>query len=462
MMADDWSLSSWRSKPIKQQPPYPEESKEVLKDVISQISQMPPIVHHGEVDRLKADIAAAGRGEKLILHGGDCAERFQDCTSTMIENKLRILLQMSLVFTWQAHIPVVRILRGAGQFAKPRSSNYETVDGKQVPSFRGDNVNGFDISERTPDPNRLMRAFFHSSTTCNYIRALLGGGFASLQYPHAWNLDFIRREDVRGDYNSILAELDHGLGFLRAARVLDTTPGVNTVDINISHEGLVLDYEEALTKKVGTEYYNLGSHFLWIGDRTRQLDGAHIEYFRGIANPIGIKCGPTLGGDELSELLLRLNPANEEGKITLITRYGSDKIAQKLPEHIEAVKRSGAKVTWVSDAVHGNTYTTDNGFKTRNVSNILAEIQQSCEIHQASGTVFGGVHLEMTGENVTECVGGSSELQHEELSQDYVTFCDPRLNYTQSLDIAFQMSNFLRERQQLSRSDANKKRKLVN
>mmetsp|Transcript_38463 Transcript_38463/g.96764 ORF Transcript_38463/g.96764 Transcript_38463/m.96764 type:complete len:458 (-) Transcript_38463:1062-2435(-) len=423
----EWTPTSWKGFPIKQQPIYGEDKSAVLQEVLAELNQLPPLVHHGEIDELKVNLGRACDGKAFVLQGGDCAERFQDCTARSIENKLRIMLQMSLVLIWQGKKPVVRILRGAGQFAKPRSSPTETgPDGTTIPSFRGDNVNGFDPKDRDHDPNRLLRAYFHSATTTNYIRALIDGGFTALDYPHKWDLDFVKCHDTLSRYNALLDNLGEGLNFVRAVGGNSQMSTFDGASFATSHEALILDYESALTNKVGTKYYNQGAHFVWLGDRTRALDGAHIEYARGISNPIGLKCGPSLDPDELIELVQRLNPDHEKGRLTLITRYGHDKVADLLPGHIEAIKKSGVPVVWQVDPMHGNTFATDENVKTRNVTHIAAEISQAAMIHQREGTHLGGIHLEMTGENVTECVGGSMELGEKDLNLNYETFCDPR------------------------------------
>lgn len=368
---------------------------------------------------------------------------------------------MSLTLIWVTHKPVVRILRGAGQFAKPRSSPTEKVtfeeeqildDGskviekveREINSFRGDNINDFSPTNRDHDPQRLLQAFFHSSTTINYIRALIAGGFASLLYPHKWELEFVKDEERKQEYETILEQLQNGLKFLNAVGTLGSASELSDVDVFTSHEGLVLDYETAVTDQYKDNYYNLGAHFLWIGDRTRNIDGAHIEYFRGIQNPVGLKCGPTLNGDELEKLVKILNPDNIMGKLVIITRYGDKKVAEKLPEHIAAVKRSGQNVVWICDPMHGNTFANEDNRKTRNVESIKNEIEDCFRIHKENGTILAGIHLEMTGEDVTECVGGAAMLQHKELSRAYETYCDPRLNYIQSLDVAFNVANLLK------------------
>jgi 3-deoxy-7-phosphoheptulonate synthase len=457
----EWGPNSWKNFPIKQQPEYPQEKQEELKNVLDELQNLPPLIHNGEVQALLNHLALAAKGKTFILQGGDCAERFQDCSRLSIENKVRILLQMSLVIIWRSHIPVVRILRGAGQYAKPRSSPVEKVtitktliteDGttevseeKLVPSFRGDNINGFSIEDRAHDPSRLLQAYFRSASTMNYIRALIGGGFASLYYPHKWTLDFVKSQDLKKEYVQILKQLHNGLGFLSTVGPLQNAVDVNRVEIFTSHEGLVLDYESSLTSEVNGKFYNLGAHFIWIGDRTREINGAHIEYFRGIQNPVGLKCGPSFDPEELERIVKILNPDNIPGKLVLITRYGDKNVEALLPNHIAAVARAGVRVTWICDPMHGNTFSTEDGIKTRSVSSVWNEIEACFRIHKENGSHLGGIHLEMTGENVTECVGGADGLGHTELANAYETYCDPRLNYTQSLDIAFRISELITE-----------------
>ncbi|RKP37101.1 DAHP synthetase [Dimargaris cristalligena] len=442
-----WTPDSWTTKPIKQDVTFPDP--EAFNAVVSS----PPLVCPEEVLNLREQLRKVALGEAFLLQGGDCAELFDYCAAGPIEDKLKVLLQMSLVLIWGAGIPVVRIARMAGQYAKPRSSPYESVNGQQIMSFRGDNVNGFDPSERIPDPQRLLSAYFHSAATLNYVRALLSGGFADLHDPMAWNLDHVRHDHVRGEYQSIVNQLLQSLDFMRTIGVDrgESQPALNTADIFMSHEGLILEYEQALTRQQQArgapqaDWFNLGTHFLWIGDRTRQLDGAHIEYFRGIKNPIGIKCGPSLDPAELVRLLAIVDSDREPGKVTLITRYGAGKIENHLPAHIEAVRAAGHCVVWACDPMHGNTESTPTGVKTRHVDNIMAEIKQAIAIHSRLGSRLNGIHLELTGERVTECVGGSMELSATDLAQNYRTFCDPRLNYHQSLDIAFLIAQHYKE-----------------
>lgn len=451
----NWSPSSWRGKPIKQQPVY--EDKEELVGVLNQIKAYPPLIHVAEVDALKSQLARVSRGEKFLLQGGDCAERFMDCNKNAIEDKLKIMLQMSLVLTYVGHMPVVRVARLAGQYAKPRSSPTEKVNGVDVPSFRGDNVNGYGPDDRKHNPQRLLSAYFHSAATLNYTRAALAGGFANIRQAALWNFNFVKDLELQKEYHTIVHNIFDSLDFFDT---LESTQGmlesnIRAVNLYTSHEGLILDYEESLTQPTDIfgipcsgdyKFYNSGAHFLWIGDRTRQLDGAHIEYFSGIANPIGLKVGPTTDPDELVELIARLNPTREPGKLTLITRCGATKVDDLLPKFVEVVKASGHPVVWSCDPMHGNTQSTASGLKTRLFQNIHDEVEKSFVVHEKMGTILGGVHLELTGENVTECVGGSQNLLEQELHQNYETYCDPRLNYTQSLDLAFLIAKRERNR----------------
>ena len=435
-----WTPSSWRGHPIRQQPDY--ANPRSLTEALQRVAGLPPLVHPGEVDALKARLAEASRGERFLLQGGDCAERFEDCARGPIEAKLKILLQMSLVLTWGARLPVVRIGRLAGQYAKPRSKPFEVVEGRQVHSYRGDHVNSYDIGQRVPDPKRLVRAYHHSAATLNYVRALLDGGFADLRHPEHWTLDFVEDHARRGDYEEVVSRLLDTLDFMGAMGAdLDDT--LRTVELYTSHEGLLLPYEEAQTEAVGERFYNLGAHFLWIGDRTRQLDGAHIEYFRGIANPIGLKCGPSLDPDELVEVMAALDPDDEPGRLTLITRYGADRIDELLPRHVDAVRAAGRTPVWTCDPMHGNTKSTAEGLKTRPFDDILAELSAAARIHRELGSHLGGVHFELTGEAVTECTGGPEALEEKHLPRNYQSFCDPRLNGAQSLEMAFLLAQEL-------------------
>ncbi len=411
------------------------------------LATYPGLVHRGEINLLTSKLAEAGEGGRFLLQGGDCAERFIDLNARFIANKLRILLQMSVVLTWGAQIPVVRVGRMAGQFAKPRSKPTEIVAGREVASYRGDHINGHDPSEREPDPERLLRVYFHSASTLNHLRALLDGGFADLHAPHHWDLGFVQNPERRAQYEGMLARIREAVDFMDAigARSSDA---LGTVRFFTSHEGLLLPYEEALTRRIEGRWYNLGAHFLWIGDRTRALDEAHVEYFRGIENPIGIKVGPSMDSDELVELIARLNPTDRPGRITLITRFGAERIRELLPPHVAAVAASGRTVTWSCDPMHGNTHTAATGHKTRAFDAILAELRGAFDVHREQGSHLGGVHFELTGEDVTECIGGSQGLAPEDLSRAYETFCDPRLNYAQSLEVAFLIARRLASERQ--------------
>ena len=444
-LTQNWSHDSWRSKPIGQQPRYPDEK--ALQTALNCVRTLPPLVNQGEVEALRAHLAKAARGEAFLLHGGDCAERFADCNKNAIEAKLKILLQMSLVLTWGARIPVIRIGRMAGQYAKPRSKDTERVDGVEFPSYRGDNINAIDskASARLADPQRLIQAYYHSAATLNYARALVGGGFADLRHPQHWDLGFVRSAANREKYEDIVARLRDAIDFVESTGVRGTST-FKTVELFCSHEGLLLDYEEAFTEPVGENWYNLGAHFLWIGERTRQLDGAHVEYFRGIENPIGVKVGPSIEPDELVKLITALEPENRPGRITVITRLGAEKVTELLPPLINAVTKAGRVVTWVCDPMHGNTVNTDAGLKTRDYDSILTELEIALAAHQAAGSYLGGVHFELTGEDVTECTGGPQELSVADLSRSYETYCDPRLNYAQSLEMALRTAQRLQSR----------------
>jgi 3-deoxy-7-phosphoheptulonate synthase len=440
----DWTPSSWKNFPAHQQPSY--EDPVQLEASVARLRELPPIVSFGEVEKLKAQLAEAAQGRRFILHGGDCAERFTDCNSRSILNKLKILLQMSLVLTYGARRPVVRIGRMAGQFAKPRSQDRELVNGVEMPVFRGDNVNdsAADPLSRRPDPTRLERGYFHSVATINFVRALLDGGFASLQAPEHWQLDFTRNDAPSREYQEIADRIRDAIGYFQSLEGLSQE--VHEVEFFTSHEGLLLPYEEALTRqpRSGGPHYNLGAHFLWVGERTRQLDSAHVEYFRGIANPIGVKVGGSMPPEDLVRLVETLNPSNEPGRITLISRMGATRAGQKLPALIRAIKASGQTVLWSCDPMHGNTVTMD-GYKTRDFANVVLEFTETFEVHLSEGTQLNGVHFELTGEDVTECIGGMSGLSAADLKRSYQTGCDPRLNYAQSMEVAFLISRMLRD-----------------
>ncbi|KUJ09655.1 DAHP synthetase [Mollisia scopiformis] len=454
-----WSPNSWTSKPAKQLPEYNDRSH--VERSLAKLQRLPPIVTPTEIEKLKASLRDCAEGKAFLLQGGDCAELFDYCEADAIESKIKLLLQMSLVLIWGLNKPVVRIARMAGQYAKPRSSPTEVVDGKTVPSFRGDILNGYPLDERALDPDRLTSAYFHSAATLNYVRASVSSGIADLHRPLDWGLGHVRDPDLQTKYSEIVSSITESLKFMRTVGA-DTAGQLQTVDLYTSHEGLLLQYEQALTRslknpapklafpgqvpRVEKLNYNTSAHFLWIGDRTRQIDGAHVEFFRGIANPIGIKIGPTTEVTDILSLLRCLNPQQEVGKITLITRMGAGKVRKLLPAHIEAVQKSeyNGKVVWQCDPMHGNTRSTATGIKTRQFGDILSELQQTLALHRELGSHLGGVHLEMTGDAVTECTGGSENLMDDDLSLNYTSFCDPRLNEKQSLELAFLIAGFFR------------------
>ena len=439
-----WSPSSWRDFPIKQQPEY--KDKELLKKVEEELKTFPPLIFSGEARSLKEKLALAGRGEAFIIQGGDCAESFAAFNADTIKNLFKLILQMSVVVTYSSGKPVVKIGRLAGQFAKPRSSDYEERDGVKLPSYRGDIINDIAFSKeaREADPNRMIRAYYQSAATMNLLRAFSRGGLADLTKVHQWNLDFIKSHPIGKRYEEISCQIDKAMKFLKAAGLTpDNTPQLKQTTVYTSHEALLLNYEEALTRvdSITNDWYNTSAHMLWIGDRTRDLDGAHIEYFRGIKNPIGCKVGPTMKPDELIDLITALNPDNEEGKLNLIVRMGAKKIDELFPPLLHAVKESGKNVVWTIDPMHGNVEKSSNGFKTRDFDNILSEVKSFFKIHQENSTVAAGVHLEMTGEDVTECTGSSScPITVDDLSSRYHTQCDPRLNAKQALELAFMIS----------------------
>lgn len=437
-----WTPTSWQGLPIKQQPVY--EHPEALQEVLAKISAYPPLVFSGEVDQLKSQLAKAGRGEAFLLQGGDCAERFQDCNQSMITNKIKIMLQMSVILCYGARKPVVRVGRIAGQYAKPRSKPTEVVRGQELPVFRGDNINGFAPSaeSRKPDPNRLLEAYHHSALTLNYLRALTKGGFADLHYPEHWDLSFVKKASSRQTYEQIVANIHDAISFMES--IGGEEDWLRAVDYYTSHEGLLLNYEAAQTRFVPAQnaYYNLGAHMLWIGDRTRSLSGAHMEYFRGIKNPIGLKVGPSAEVSDILAIIERLNPDQTPGRLVLISRFGKGQV-HKLQPFVEAVKAKKLAVVWSVDPMHGNGSQTEDGIKTRDFGAILSELEDTLTLHKQEGSILGGVHFELTGDDVTECVGGASGLTVRDLDLNYETYCDPRLNYAQSLEMAFLISRML-------------------
>ncbi|KAJ5778114.1 Phospho-2-dehydro-3-deoxyheptonate aldolase class II [Penicillium odoratum] len=470
----DWNPSSWTTKPIKQDVVY--EDIKGVKDALEKLQKLPPLVTTQEINNLKTSLKNVALGKAFVLQGGDCAELFDYCNQEMIEAKVKLLLQMSLVLIWgiddSAKTLSSKILILAQEQTNPSfvllellANLLKMVNGVEMPSFRGDNINGFDanVASRQPDPSRLVSAYFHSAATLNYLRASLSSGLADLHSPLDWGLGHVITPSIKEQYSKTVSAVKDALRFMRTVGI-DKDRGVETADIFTSHEGLSLEYEQTLTrllrnptdrKHTGTtthqptsNFYATSAHFLWIGDRTRQLDGAHVEFFRGIANPIGIKIGPSMAADDLVQLLDVVNPTREIGKVTLISRYGADKISKFLPGHIAAVQASGHVPVWQCDPMHGNTQSTPSGVKTRHFTDILAELRQALEIHRASGSFLGGMHLELTGEAVTECVGGAAGLTEDGLSERYTTFCDPRLNEKQALELAFLVAGFYREEEE--------------
>ena len=440
----DWSPTSWRSRPALQMPVYPDAA--ALANAEARLRRYPPLVFAGEARKLKAALAKIANGEAFLLQGGDCAESFVDFTANNIRDTFRVLLQMAVVLTYGAGMPVVKLGRMAGQFAKPRSSNVEKVGDVELPSYRGDNVNGFEFTPeaRLPDPERMVQAYNQSAATLNLLRAFAQGGYADLHEVNRWNLDFVRNSPASARYQDLAARLDETLNFMAACGLNSaTTPQIAETDFFTSHEALLLPYEEALTRVDSTsgDWYDCSAHMLWIGDRTRQPDGAHVEFLRGVRNPIGFKCGPSLSVDDTLRLIDTLNPANEA---VLIVRMGADKVAEKLPPLVRAVERAGKSVVWSCDPMHGNTVTAANGRKTRHFDAILREVKDFFAVHRAEGTHPGGVHFEMTGQEVTECMGGSTDITVENLNERYETQCDPRLNASQALELAFLLAEQLK------------------
>jgi 3-deoxy-7-phosphoheptulonate synthase len=431
-----------------QQPAYPDAAAVDL--AVSRLRSCPPLVFAGECDELKAKIGAVARGEAFLLQGGDCAETFAGVTADNVRNKLRVLLQMAVVLTYAASVPVVKVGRIAGQYAKPRSSDTETRDTADgwvtLPAYRGDAVNGFDFTPdaRTPDPQRLVDVYNSSAATLNLVRAFVTGGYADLRQVHTWNTDFVRDSTAGQRYEQVAAEIDRALTFMQA---IGADPDeFHRVDFHSSHEALVLEYEHALTRidsRTGTPY-DVSGHFLWIGDRTRQLDGAHVELLRHIRNPIGVKLGPTASPDDALALADRLNPDNEPGRLTFVTRFGAGRVRDRLPHLVEKVSAAGVEVAWVCDPMHGNTFEASSGHKTRRFDDVIEEVQGFFDVHRSLGTWPGGVHVELTGDDVTECVGGGEELAEVDLAHRYESVCDPRLNRVQSLELAFLVAEMLR------------------
>ncbi|KZB69335.1 MULTISPECIES: class II 3-deoxy-7-phosphoheptulonate synthase [Thalassospira] len=455
-MSKSWSIDSWRNLPIKQVPTYPDA--QALEAVEQELGSYPPLVFAGEARALKEKLGEVAEGNAFLLQGGDCAESFKEFHPNNIRDTFKVMLQMAVVLTFGASCPVVKVGRMAGQFAKPRSADTETINGVELPSYRGDVVNGIEFTEeaRIPDPQRQIRAYNQSAATLNLLRAFAQGGFADLTKIHRWNLSFVDGSPAAERYSKLTTQIDEAVAFMQACGITaDSAPQLRETDFYTSHEALLLGYEQALTRQdsLTGEYYDCSAHMLWIGDRTRNLDGAHVEFMRGVKNPIGMKCGPTMDEDDLIRLIDRLNPQNEAGRLTLIARMGADKVGDHLPRLVKRVKAEGRKVVWSCDPMHGNTIKAANGYKTRPFDSILSEVKNFFDVHKAEGTHAGGVHFEMTGTDVTECIGGAREVTEDALSDRYHTHCDPRLNGGQALELAFLMAEMIKKERDSIRAE---------
>jgi len=442
-----WTKDSWKNYKAQQQPEYPDIEK--YEEILKRITEYPPLVFIGEVENLKQQLVHAGSGNRFILQGGDCAERFIDSNEQAIINKIKIILQMSVILTYGSRMPVVKVGRIAGQYSKPRSNDLEEIDGQSIHVYRGDSINQYlpGIEERMPDPERLLLAYYHSVINLNYIRSIIAGGFADLHHPYTWNLYSIEKTKSWERYKNTVEHILDAISFMESFGGLKQE-SLGRVDFFISHEGLLLGYEESLTRKDSDtgKYYNLGAHMLWIGERTRALDGAHVEYFRGISNPVGIKTGPSIDPEELAELVHLLNPKNEEGKVTIITRLGADNVIDILPSFLKTIEKNRLKVNWSCDPMHGNGIVLNDSRKTRKFEDILREVEYTFSVHNEKKTVLSGVHFELTGDDVSECIGGATGIKDIDLGENYETYCDPRLNYTQSLEMAFLISELLNKK----------------
>lgn len=442
-----WTPDSWRSKPIQQQPDYPDLP--LLSEVEKELASLPPLVFAGEARRLRKQLEAVAKGEAFLLQGGDCAESFAEFHVDTIRDTFKLLLQMAVILTYGASMPVIKVGRVAGQFAKPRSENFEVQDGVSLPSYRGDNVNGvaFDAESRTPDPKRLVRAYNQSAQTLNLLRAFAQGGMANLEQVHRWNLEFIDDSMQSERYEGLARDIDSALAFMRAVGLTpETNRELRETDFYTSHEALLPGFEQAFIRvdSISGDYYATSAHMLWIGDRTRQIDGAHVELLKGVKNPIGLKCGPSLEPEELIRLIAALDPYNDPGRLTLITRHGAKDVERYLPPLIEVVEKEGLDVVWSCDPMHGNTVVSSNGYKTRPFDLVISEIRSFFAIHRSMGSHPGGVHIELTGQNVTECTGGAAQIAEENLGDRYHTHCDPRLNAGQSIELAFLLADELK------------------
>lgn len=446
-MTDNWAPESWRSKPAKQLPSYPDEAKLLAAE--KAVSALPPLVFAGEARRLKSQLADVAAGKAFLLQGGDCAESFAEFGANKIRDTFRVLLQMAIIMTFGGTVPIIKMGRVAGQFAKPRSDDNETKDGVTLPVYRGDIINGIDFTPeaRIPDPGRMLRAYNQSAATLNLLRAFAQGGYADLQKVHNWNLDFIEDSPLGERYHKMANEIDRALSFMRACGVSgDTVPSMRETDFYTCHEALLLPYEQAMTRVDSTtgDWYDTSAHFLWIGARTNQTEGAQMEFVRGVKNPLGLKIPPTLDVDTLIRSIDILNPENEPGRLSLISRMGAGNVIDKLSPLVRAVKKEGRNVAWICDPMHGNTEKSSTGYKTRRFENVLSEVREFFAVHKAEGTHAGGVHFELTGQNVTECVGGAYKVTEEDLSSRYHTACDPRLNANQALELAFLVADELK------------------
>jgi 3-deoxy-7-phosphoheptulonate synthase len=453
-MTKAWTKSDWRAKPRVQMPVYTDAA--ALRDVESRLAKMPPLVFAGEVRKLKRVLGDVGAGKAFLLQGGDCAESFSEFSADNIRDTFKVLLQMAIVLTWGAKLPVVKIGRMAGQFAKPRSAPTEVVGGVELPSYRGDIINGFDFTEaaRMPDPSRMLQAYTQAAASLNLLRAFSTGGYADMHRVQSWIAGFTE-EDEAQKYREVANRIQDAMDFMAAAGVTsETVHAMSGVEFYTSHEALLLEYEEALCRIDSTSGLPVAGsgHMIWIGDRTRQPDGAHVEFCKGVQNPIGLKCGPSLTSDDLKVLMKTLNPENEAGRLTLIARFGAGKVADNLPRLIKTVEEEGAKVVWTCDPMHGNTIKAASGYKTRPFESVLREVREFFGIHKAEGTVPGGVHFEMTGQDVTECTGGVRAVTDEDLSDRYHTACDPRLNASQSLELAFLVAEELQDRREMQKA----------
>ncbi len=441
-----WTPDSWRSLPIAQQPDWPDTAR--LEIVEKELSALPPLVYPSEIKNLSGHLAKACKGEAFVLQAGDCAESFDDYSANMVKNKLKVILQMAVVLTYSSGVPVIKLGRIAGQFAKPRSAAYESVNGINLASFRGHIINGDGptAQERIPDPTRMIKAYHQSSATLNLLRALTKGGFSDLSKVHTWNQEFVASSDEGQRYEILAHEIDRALNFMAACGIdLKNEESLQQVNFWTSHEALLLSYEAPLTRydRASKTYLDLSAHAIWIGERTRDLGGAHMEFFSGIGNPIACKMGPSMTPEEVVAVCEKLNPRRIPGRLTLVSRMGADNVDVKLPRLIKAVTDAGHPVIWSCDPMHGNTFVSDNGFKTRNLEAVIAEIAGFFRVHSALGTWPGGIHVELTGEDVTECIGGSYAISEEDLDTAYNTICDPRLNARQSLDLAHRVAELL-------------------